>query len=264
LINTPLGESLVCEDTSLLIMCQAVLNDPRVFALLLRIDEEEAARIRALRWRCDGPLHVAVQARKPRGGLWPRAADRTRLSFCHGQCRRRRTPRSVRFLGRRVYYGVVVVLASALAGELRAGREARLLVALGVPRRTLRRWRQWWLTEFISTPFWTARRGAFLPPLVAAALPGSLLQRFGPMEFEYQRSAHRELPGTPPDRFVAGPSVLCECPSSEFLQCAFRIEVTRKQRFSDGTVSLDGRAASRCRRPPATCASCACAMPAGT
>jgi len=136
-------------------MCQAVLNDPRVFALLLRIDEEEAARIRALRWRCDGPLHVAVQARKPRGGLWPRAADRTRLSFCHGQCRRRRTPRSVRFLGRRVYYGVVVVLASALAGELRAGREARLLVALGVPRRTLRRWRQWWLTEFISTPFWT-------------------------------------------------------------------------------------------------------------
>jgi len=61
------------------------------------------------------------------------------------------------------------------------------------------------------------------------------------VEFEYQRHPHRELSGTPLERFVAGPSVLRECPSSEDLRRAFRIEVTRKQRLSDGTVSLDGR-----------------------
>ena len=62
------------------------------------------------------------------------------------------------------------------------------------------------------------------------------------VEFEYQRTVHRELDGaTPLQRFLAGPSVLRECPDSETLRRAFRIEVTRKQRLSDGTVSLDGR-----------------------
>ena len=63
---------------------------------------------------------------------------------------------------------------------------------------------------------------------------------FAWVEFEYQRRAHRELDATPLDRFVAGPSVLRDCPGSEQLRRAFRIEVTRKQRLSDGTVSLDG------------------------
>ena len=159
-------------------MCQAVLNDPGFFALLLRIDQEEASRIRAMRCLCGGPLHLSAYERKPRGGPLRLDADRTRLSFCCGRCRRRRTPRSVRFLGRRVYYGVVVVLASALAGGLTARREARLLGALGVPRLTLRRWLHWWVTDFVTTPFWAAVRGAFLPPIAVADLPGSLLERF--------------------------------------------------------------------------------------
>ena len=42
-------------------------------------------------------------------------------------------------------------------------------------------------------------------------------------------------------RFLAGPNVGRECPGSEELRAAFRIEVKRKQRRSDGTVSLDGQ-----------------------
>ncbi len=62
------------------------------------------------------------------------------------------------------------------------------------------------------------------------------------VEFEYQRSVHRELNGaTPLQRFMAGASVLRDCPDSEQLRRAFRIEVTRKQRLSDATVSLEGR-----------------------
>ena len=61
-------------------------------------------------------------------------------------------------------------------------------------------------------------------------------------EFEYQRSAHRELGGaTPLERFTSAASVLRESPSAEALRQAFRIEVSRKQRLSDGTVSLHGR-----------------------
>jgi len=55
---------------------------------------------------------------------------------------------------------------------------------------------------------------------------------------EYHRTVHRELGCTPQERFLAGSSVGRECPGSEALRAAFRIEVKRRQRRSDGTVSL--------------------------
>lgn len=61
------------------------------------------------------------------------------------------------------------------------------------------------------------------------------------VEQEYQRRQHAELDTTPLARFVEGPSVLRECPDSQALRGAFRREVTRRQRHSDGTVSLEGR-----------------------
>ena len=58
---------------------------------------------------------------------------------------------------------------------------------------------------------------------------------------EYHRTVHSELGETPLQRFLAGPSVARECPGSDALRDAFRIEVKRKQRRSDGTVSLHGQ-----------------------
>jgi transposase InsO family protein len=58
---------------------------------------------------------------------------------------------------------------------------------------------------------------------------------------EYQRTVHREIGCTPLERYLAGPNVGRECPGSEALRDAFRIEVKRRQRRSDGTVSLHGR-----------------------
>jgi putative transposase len=58
---------------------------------------------------------------------------------------------------------------------------------------------------------------------------------------EYLRTVHREIGCTPLERFLAGPSVARECPGSEVLRAAFRIEVKRRQRRSDGTVSLHGQ-----------------------
>ena len=58
---------------------------------------------------------------------------------------------------------------------------------------------------------------------------------------EYHRTVHRELGETPLERYLAGPNVSRECPGSDELRAAFRIEVKRRQRRSDGTVSLAGQ-----------------------
>lgn len=61
------------------------------------------------------------------------------------------------------------------------------------------------------------------------------------VEFEYHRKIHSETNATPLDRFLKDPNVGRECPSSKVLREAFCMKVTRKQRKSDGTFTLDGR-----------------------
>jgi hypothetical protein len=106
-----------------------------------------------------------------------REAFESRRSFCCARCRRRTTSRSVRFLGRRVYLSVVVVLCSARhVGQNAAA--ASLCEALEVPLRTLARWRQWWRDQFMHTALWQAECGRFMPPVQACKLPVELLTRF--------------------------------------------------------------------------------------
>ena len=61
------------------------------------------------------------------------------------------------------------------------------------------------------------------------------------VEQEYHRTRHSEINATPLARYLAGPNVARPCPASAVLSAAFRIEVKRKQRRSDGTVSLEGQ-----------------------
>ena len=60
------------------------------------------------------------------------------------------------------------------------------------------------------------------------------------VEQEYHRSVHGELKVTPLARYLAGPSVARKCPDSAALRDAFRIEVKRRARRADGTISLGG------------------------
>ncbi len=60
------------------------------------------------------------------------------------------------------------------------------------------------------------------------------------VEIEYNRRVHREIGCSPATRFAAAPDVLRPSPSSDALRAAFRREVKRRQRQSDGTLSLDG------------------------
>lgn len=60
------------------------------------------------------------------------------------------------------------------------------------------------------------------------------------VEQEYHRAEHRELKATPLTRFLHGPDVSRPAAELQALQRAFRMEITRTQRRSDGTVSIDG------------------------
>ena len=60
------------------------------------------------------------------------------------------------------------------------------------------------------------------------------------VEQEYHRSHHSEIGTTPLARYLGGPNVRRDCPDTSVLTGAFRIEVKRRQRRSDGTVSLAG------------------------
>jgi len=60
-------------------------------------------------------------------------------------------------------------------------------------------------------------------------------------EIEYNRATHREISCSPVERFAHAADVLRESPSSDALREAFRREVRRRQRQSDGTISLEGQ-----------------------
>lgn len=61
------------------------------------------------------------------------------------------------------------------------------------------------------------------------------------VEIEYHRTPQREMAAAPVDRFARAPDVLRESPSSGALREAFRLETSRRQRRSDGTISLEGK-----------------------
>ena len=163
-------------------MWHGVLSDSRFFSTLTKFDEDLAATVRAAGCGCGGRLDSARYPRKPRGGPADLGTEYDwRLSFCCAEegCRRRVTPPSVRYLGRRVYLGVVVVLVSAMEHGLSLRRVAELNQHLGIGLRTLRRWRQWWRTAFVHTALWRGSCGRFVPPVEASALPYAVLERFG-------------------------------------------------------------------------------------
>jgi hypothetical protein len=161
-------------------VCHAFLTDTNFYQLLFQIDESIAEEVSARGCDCGGVLHSARYPRKPRGIRSALDSSyESRLSFCCSQdgCRRRHTPASVRFLGRKVYLGVIVVLITALHHGLTDQRGRRLIEALDVPAQTLWRWRRWWREQFLESRCWKGLAGQFIPPIVTSSLPASLLER---------------------------------------------------------------------------------------
>lgn len=92
--------------------------------------------------------------------------------------------------------------------------------------------------------FWCSVEGRLLPMLegvdeLTLDLLNEVTQPWA--ELDYNRRKHSELPGSPLDRWLEGPSVIRDSPAPEVLRDAFRITETRNQRRGDGTVSIEGQ-----------------------
>jgi hypothetical protein len=151
------------------------------WAFLFAVDQDLAQSARAKTCPCGGSRHTANYPRKPRGNIEPLSTDYTyRFSFCCARdgCRKRATPPSVRFLGRKAYLFAVVVLVSAMRQGPTPRRARDLSELFGADRRTIARWQGFWEEHFPQTPFWRVARGR-LPAMAAVViLPRSLVDLF--------------------------------------------------------------------------------------
>ena len=113
-----MGESLSTKIETTKV-CHTLLQSPRFFQLLLQIDTDLATQMHATPCACGGVLHRANYPRKPKACPEEVLADfRSRWSFCCNLCRKRSTPMSVRFLGRRVYVALAVVVLAVKRNNL--------------------------------------------------------------------------------------------------------------------------------------------------
>ncbi|MGK5084883.1 hypothetical protein WDW37_16465 [Bdellovibrionota bacterium FG-1] len=122
--------------------------------------------------RCGGKLDVANFKRKLRDGP---NGDILRLGLCcrRDGCRKRVLPPSMRFLGRRVYSSLTVILYLEFRDLL--GFEPEIC------RRTLGRWREFWRQHLAEgSPFmrWARAQGR-LPVAQPGECPKAILLAFG-------------------------------------------------------------------------------------
>lgn len=153
------------------------LIERAVLESLRQLDIEEAERVRqqgCLRPHCGGKLHQANYPRKPRGIEDVAEEDWWRLSFCCEQCRCRTTPKSVRFLGRKVYYAAVVLAVVLRATTL----VRRVSAATGASAATIRRWEKWWGLPILKSKWWQEVRARLMPPVDERVPLRSLYERF--------------------------------------------------------------------------------------
>ena len=139
-------------------------SNARAWALLERIDKAEAVTCRLAGCpHCGGVLHSATYPRKPHGLAPELRGGARRFSFCCATCRRRVTPASVRFFGRRFRVAPLFVMVGALVSAPRA-RLGAIARRWAIPAATLKRWRKWCRGTFEATPMWRVRRGVLAKP----------------------------------------------------------------------------------------------------
>lgn len=160
----------------------SLLKDSRLYDILLQIDKEIAAETRDKGCpNCGGVLHSACYPRKPLDMHLSSSKNNTiRFSLCCSvdNCRRRITPHSVRFLGRKRYLSLTLVLVTAMSQGLVQKRLDELAKIVGVSHRTIIRWKAWWQEIFLGSGFWKYNKSLFVSALNSASLCRDLVEQF--------------------------------------------------------------------------------------
>ncbi|MGH8529165.1 MAG: DDE-type integrase/transposase/recombinase [Nevskiales bacterium] len=211
----------------------------------LEVRSFEVDHVGAL-WHLD--FHHASRRVLTRAGTWVKPLlfgvidDRSRL-VCHLQWYLDETAESLvhglsqAFMKRGLPRALMTDNGAAmLAEEVTAG-----LARLGIVHQTTLPYSPYQNAK--QEAFWGRIEGRLMAMLEGeAALTLDLLNSATQawVEQEYHRSRHSEIDATPLAHYLAGPSVSRPCPDAADLCAAFRIEVARRQRRADGTVSLAG------------------------
>lgn len=164
-------------------MLRELLKKINLFSLLHQIDMDLANQCRQKRCSyCGGPLHLACYKRKPRGGPENLLEEyMVRQSLCCGQegCRRRTLPPSCLFMGRRVYWGCVILVVMVLRQtKPRGAKTGKLMKMFGIDRKTLFRWIGYFRDQFPRHSQWQSLRGRISPVVQDNELPTSLVRYF--------------------------------------------------------------------------------------
>lgn len=162
-------------------MYHPLLTDARFHNILFDLDRLIAEQVRQEHCRfCQGNLHQSHFPRKPKGVPEGTHSDYSiRFSYCCGTegCRKRSTPPSMRFLSRKVYSSVVIILIFLLKPETDESRIEMINRLLGTTLsvETLRRWRHFWTKDLPQTHTW---RRLPVHQILSQELPMSLLDLF--------------------------------------------------------------------------------------
>jgi hypothetical protein len=131
---------------------------------------------------CKNTLHQANYPRSPAGmpAEFRKHYD-ARLSLCCNVCRKRTTPPSVRFFGRRWYPMPLFIFICILQCGISERRLSQIKKHFGitVSESTWKRWRRWWRESFGETKFWIKEKGFLSTPLKQnQCLPRALFNLF--------------------------------------------------------------------------------------
>ena len=162
-------------------MSHKFLFNSSFHALLITIDRELAENERQKGCSCGGTLHQASYPRSPLGlPVHLRTNYEDRFSFCCNDCRKRTTPPSVRFFGRRRSPAPLLLLISALMLSINEHRLTQIKRHFGitVSESTWKRWRRWWREVFVDTAFWKQSRGLVPEPKKPVSMARRILSSF--------------------------------------------------------------------------------------
>ncbi len=137
---------------------------------LWQADCAYAAEIQAAGCSCGGNLNNCDYLRKPKGldcdderynPEWDK-----RLCFCCGRCRRYVIPASLRFLGRRHYWGWLILIKCVVGQDKAALKDCLEELRandVSIDERTVQRWLDWWQEEFVHSECFKTLRGLMNP-----------------------------------------------------------------------------------------------------
>lgn len=163
-------------------MLREVVQRVSFFSVLYRIDREMAERVRHGGCaRCGGRLDRGTYIRKPRGSpveIPEQYCERLSLCCSVEGCRARVLPPSCLFMGRRVYWGAIVLLVVGLRQGRQEGFTAgKIQEQYGVTVNTLRRWMRYFREAFPQTQRWKRLRGRLVSSVLDGDIAG-LLEHF--------------------------------------------------------------------------------------